>query len=423
MKQFLINLTKNNWQIILFCIVHIVIFLIVFQSGVYGWTIENDVMVDYPNALRMYLGELPYLDFNVEYPPLAMLFAYLPIIFSPYATIYLWSYITELLIFDIIGIFFIKALAEELHLNRWKTLGFYTLAILAIGPIITARLDIIPAIITLIALYFFIKGHHKTAFVFLAIGTCIKFYPVILVPLFLIYLWKNQQIRKIFTGIASFAITGLIIILPALILSTEGLWHSLTYHAERGLQIESTYASILELCYSFGIIPLEFEDSYGSTNLISTLADNIANISFVFIVLGLLAVYWFFYKRLKNTPCRENTNPLHDYDKGSIIVYSIITILIFILTNKVFSPQYIIWLLPFIVLITGKTGKIPILLFIMIGLMSFFIYPQHYKGIEEGNMYVILMLFARNSVLAILAYIVLRCKQESYNLAQQLNNR
>jgi uncharacterized membrane protein len=327
-----------------------------------------------------------------------MLFAYLPVIFSPHASVYVWAYISQLLVFDIIGILIIRALAVKLHLDPWKTLIFYTLAILSIGPIITSRLDIIPAIATLGAVYYFIDGKHKTAFILLAAGTCIKIYPVILVPFFLIYLFLNRQRQNAINGIGCFAAACLIVIIPVLILSPDGLWHSLIYHAERGLQIESTYASVIELIHAAGNLPITIVHNYGSSNLASPLADSMAKASFFIMAPALTAVYWLFYKHTGN---RHSDNEM-------IITYSLLAILVFILTNKVFSPQYLIWLLPFIVLATGRFKNISMLLFIMASLMSIFIYPQHYKSLESNTLYTVAMLVMRNAILVVLAFVTIK---------------
>jgi uncharacterized membrane protein len=402
------NTIRQNWELSLFVLAQVVIFLYVFQSGLYGKFLQEDFTLDYYYSTNIIHGLLPYRDFTVEYPPLAMLFTFLPRLVTSNLTGYYWAYTVEMLIFSLIGLFIIAALAKEMCLSLWKTLGIYTLGLLAIGPLITVRFDIIPALITLSAVYALIKGHSNLAWALLAGGVLTKLYPVVLAPVFLIYQLQHQPKRQTVIGIATFAITLAILTLPALIISPSGLWHSLTYHAQRGLQIESTYASILELGYSFGLIPLNFTFDYGSINAVSPLANKIAGLSFAIMMIGLLAFYWFYYRGLKNRHRMDSKSQGFEYDRALLLNYSLLAILVFILTSKVFSPQYIIWIFPFIPLVIGNWRTTCGLLFIMVGLMTFFIYPKYYAGIEHGELITVVTLVLRNVVLVVMAFLVLR---------------
>jgi hypothetical protein len=207
------------------------------------------------------------------------------------------------------------------------------------------------------------------------------------------------------TGIVSLAIVSAIIVIPLLLFSPGGFWHSFFYHAQRGLQIESTYASFLELAYAFGLIKLDFVFSFGSVNLVSPLADILARISFAVMFVSLFVTYWFFFKGMKNVSGINPVPRISGHTGGWLVNYSIVSILIFILTSKVFSPQYIIWLFPLIPLITGKWRGLSILLFIMAGLMTFFVYPKYYAGIEHGELVTVGMLVLRNAALIMLVFV------------------
>jgi uncharacterized membrane protein len=420
LEQSLPRLVRNNWQLLVFGIVHAFIFLYVFKNGLYGWSAGDDMPPDYLYALYMSKGYIPYRDFAVEYPPLAMVFAFLPKLVSAGYSGYIWSYCIEMLLFDLLGLFVIYKIAREFHLIQWKTLGAYTLALLAIGPLITIRFDIIPAVIVLLSLYFFIKGHHTIAWGLLAAGTLTKIYPIVLAPLFLIYHWRYRQYKTAVTGLICFVVVCLIIVAPLLIISPDGLWHSLTYHTQRGLQIESSYASFLELLYGFGLINLDFIFNFGSTNIVSPVGDVFANIYILFTLAGLLVVYFVYSKRLRIIQKEEGFSQLPLLKQSTLLGFSLISILAFMLTSKVFSPQYIIWIYPLIILISGKWRKLSILLFVMIGLMTFFVYPEFYENIQKGQLTVIAMLVLRNVALVLMALILLKSKQALTNWSEPL---
>jgi len=331
---------KQKWQLIIFCLIHIIIFTIIFNSNLYVSEGHYGGTLYYYYSLRMVeLGQLPYQDFAVEYPPLALVFFTLPYLIISNPATYVNVFAIEILLFDLLGLFLISALSRRLNLSLWKTLAIYTLALLAIGPIIAHRYDLIPATIVLLALYTFSQGKHKTSWALLAVGMMTKIYPIILAPIFLLYHWRHRQNRQAIAGVATFAITTAVIITPFLLLSPDGLWNSFSYHAQRGLQCESTYSSFLLLGQMLGLTSVEMEFSFGSLNITSPLADMLAKVSPLIMLFSLVAVYWFFYKSQSERAVVQQTSSLMNQpDTARIVSYSLIAILAFMLANKVLSP-------------------------------------------------------------------------------------
>jgi len=353
------------------------------------------------------LGQLPYQDFAVEYPPLALVFLTLPRLIAPNPATYANVFAIEILLFNLLGLLLISALARRLNLSLWKTLAIYTLALLAIGPIIAHRYDLIPAIIVLLALYTFSQGKHKTSWALLAVGMMTKIYPVILAPIFLLYHWRHRQNRQAIVGVATFAITTMAIVVPCLLLSPDGFWNSLSYHAQRGLQCESTYSSFLLLGQMLGLTSVEMEFSFGSLNVTSPLADVLAKVSPLVMLFSLVAVYWFFYKtQIKRAVVQQTPSLINQPDTARIVSYSLLAMLAFIITNKVLSPQFIIWLYPLIPLVVGRWRRTSWLMFILIGLMTYLVYPLAYDGIRQGHPLVTSILFMRNVSLITLAFLL-----------------
>ena len=400
---------KQKWQLIIFCLIHILIFTIIFNSNLYVSEEHPGAPVYFNYSTRMVaIGQLPYQDFAVEYPPLALVFFTLPRLIASNPVTYANVFAIEILLFNLLGLFLISALARRLNLSLWKTLAVYTLALLAIGPIIAHRYDLIPAIMVLLALYTFSRGKYKTSWALLAVGMMTKIYPAILAPIFLLYHWRHRQNRQVIVGVATFAITTAVIMAPFLLLSPDGLWQSFSYHAQRGLQCESTYSSFLLLGQTLGLTSLEIEFSFGSYNVTSPLANILAKISPLLILFSLGAVYWFFHKSQGGRAVVQQTlSPINQPDTARIVNYSLIAILAFMLTSKVLSPQFIIWLYPLIPLVAGRWRRISWLMFIVIGLMTYFIYPVAYGGIIiKSHPLVIGMLVLRNVSLIILAFLL-----------------
>jgi len=406
MKRYL---AKHSWQLIIFSTIHVVIFLFWFQSPIYDKLTPgfSGFLVFWDYSSNIAQGLLPYRDFAVEYPPLGMVFITLPRLITTSADTYWIAFVIEMLLFDLAGLFIIAGLAKRLGLSLWQTLVIYTLALLAIGRIISIRYDLVPAILTALAIYAFIRGKYKVAWALLAAGTFTKIYPIVIAPVFLLYHVRTNTKRQIISGVITFAVTSAAIVVLPLLWSPGGFWQSFTYHAERGLQLESIYSSFLLVCQAFGLTSLATADSFGSVTVTSAVANLLAQISPLIVLFSLVTAYWLFYReRRESTAVKKKFAPLNQSDAACIVKYSFLAILVFIITNKVLSSQFIIWLYPLIPLLVGRWRSVTWIIFIITGVMTYFVYPVYYRAIISGSYLAVGLLFVRNMLLIVLAYLV-----------------
>ena len=402
--------TKHSWQLIIFGIIHIVIFFFLFKSVVYSRLIPGYFgfieFWQYASNVGHHL--LPYKDFAVEYPPLGIAFVTWPGLITTNPDVYYGIFVAETLLCDLAGLFIISGLTKQLKLKLWQTLTVYTLSLLAIGRIISIRFDIFPAILTLFAIYIFIKGKYKIAWAMIAIGTFTKLYPIVIVPIFLLYHMFHNTKREIIVGIVTFILVSAAIVLPVMLLSPSGFLNSFTYQTGRGLQLESTYASILLVLKTFGFTSLAIDYASGAIGVTSSLANILAEISPLIICFSLIATYWLFYREQKgNLSTKSKFGALNLSDATLMVKYSFLAILVLIITNKVLSPQYLIWLYPFIPVLTGPRKIMSWITFIIIGIMTYFIYPVFYEALINEEYFVVGLLLARNILLIVLAFLVI----------------
>ena len=400
---------KHSWQLIIFSIIHVVIFFFIFSSIIYGKLVPGyfGFLEFWGYASNVSHGLLPFRDFAVEYPPLGIAFITWPGLITSNPDVYYGIFVTETLLFDLAGLFIISGLAKQLGLQLWQTLTVYTLSLLSIGRLISIRYDIFPAILTALAIYVFIRGNYKIAWATIAIGTFTKLYPIIIVPIFLLYHFCHNTKREIINGIITFTLVSAAIAVPVMLLSPSGFIHSFTYQTGRGLQLESIYSSILLMCKSFGWTSLSINYSSGAYGITSSLANLLARISPLLIMFSLITIYWLFYReQRRNTPAMSKFSSLNSSDAACIVKYSFLAILVLIITNKVLSPQYLIWLFPFIPLLTGPRKVMSWIIFIAIGVITYFIYPVFYDAIINGAYFAVGLLFVRNILLIVLACLV-----------------
>ena len=382
---------RRYWPLLLFALVHFLIFPWFAPATPAG---QPGRYIFFEYASRVIHGELPYRDFPLEYPPLSLLVLLPPRLFAGDLLGYLQVFAWAMLLLDLLGLAVLAAFARSLGHSIWGTLLIYTLILLTLGPLVGGRYDLFPAVLTLLALYAFHRRRHNFSWAILALAIMAKLYPVVLVPLFALSSLRGRECSCLVRGVLAFLLTMGLIVAPCLWLSPAGLWHSFSYHLERGLQLESTYASFLLLEHTFGSTSLGLSFDHGAWHLSSPLANALASLSPIFMGLASLAVYLLYWKRGWTT-------------FGGEVNYALLAILAFVLTSKVLSPQFLIWLSPLIPLVSGRWRQACWPPFLLAGFLTQYIFPAHYPELTSGAPKLIDVLLWRNLLLFLLAGLLL----------------
>ena len=262
------------------------------------------------------------------------------------------------------GIYFL------LRRSRSRGAAIAFAAYMAIGSYATgaARFDIIASGLTLLAILYAGRSRWRWAFTFLALATMLKLYPLILVPPFVIaqqiqskqpwLSWQRWKALALFTLICS------ALIVVSLLLNVQGTLGPLSYFNVRPLQVESFPAALIWLS-SFAGNPIHFVNSFGSTNILGNHSASLSRLFTVFLAIGLLLT---FYMQLRG--------------KLDLMKSCLLTLLIVIVTSKVFSPQYLMWVTPMIAYI-GKSNWRWLLSWGSVGLLTTWIYPFIYLAVPH----------------------------------------
>jgi len=386
---------------LVFAVLHAILLLAifaVFDFNVMGHGLECTI------AQKILDGNIPYRDFLVEYPPLALFSFLLPALISSSLAAYSFLFALGVFLLDLVILYILYKLAGRLNLNVWYVLGAYTLCLVAVGTLVTGRFDMLPTALVMAALYAFINGKNKTSWALLALGLTTKLYPAIIAPLFALYLLRQKKYRQLIQGVAVFAVVVLALNLPWVFINADGYWYSYEYHMLRGLHSESSYASVILLGQTLGLTQVDSGLTYGSWNIASPLADTLAKYSFYITAVFLLSAYGLYARRLWQTPKEESEGMGLDKEAiKQLLLFSLLVILIMLLASKVFSPQYLIWICPLIPLVMERRFYNMLLLFLIAAGISQVIYPHRYMEFEYatlGNQYgyqnMIVLLFIRN---------------------------
>src|SRR6266851_3920166 len=207
----------------------------------------------------------------------------------------------------------------------------------------------------------------KWAFVLLALATMIKFFPVVLVIPFLIAQQK-QYSEKWYSGHRWSALgvyCGICIVATLLSLSLNigDTINPFLYFFNRPIQVESVPATLLWLGNFLGY-PTSIEQSFGSVNILGALSQGVSLASSLCLVVGLLYTFWLQWR-----------------GKLDIYTASLLTVLIIIITGKVFSPQYLIWIAPLLAFV-GKANWKWLVTWGIVGLLTTWVYPNMYNSVK-----------------------------------------
>jgi uncharacterized membrane protein len=389
------SLLSPGWQLILFVVVTGLIFYVLFNT-IYKTPYSPIGKIFLNDASLVMQGQVPYLDFNFEYPPLALLFFVLPRLATSSLHMYTLLYKTEVLLAVLIGLLLIYLIAKRLGKSPWQMMLVYTLCILAVGPIIAEQFDIFPAVITLGSIFALMNGKNKIAWALLALGILIKIYPIFLAPVYLAIALRNHHYRAAATEILTALIIGIIVAIPFVILGSDSIKNLAEYHLQRGIQLESTYSSFLLIGDMLGLGVVKTIFDFGSWNLTGGLSGTLMQLSGYLLMVLLLITYWFIYRRIK-TGKSQSTR---------IGAYALLVLCIVLISGKVLSPQYLIWLIPLIPLVLHHGKLIILAFFILISIVTYYLFPQAYLDLIDLKTIPIIFLFIRNLLLIALAIVI-----------------
>ncbi|MDD5552031.1 MAG: glycosyltransferase family 87 protein [Candidatus Pacebacteria bacterium] len=384
-----------NKKIILLSVISLFIFL--FIIFIFISTTDTDIKIYYSYAQSILQNKVPYRDFFVVYPPFSLLPIILPGFFSTNITTYKNLFGLEMLTFLILTIFLLYLLSKRLKKDYFLVILGFLLISIFLSYTIIKRFDIFVTFLIVLSTFLLVKKKYCLSGVLLIFGVFTKFYPIILFPLFFLYIFKKESVKKSLFFVFSSGVTFFIIVLFLfLIMPPQGSGlYSLEYQFTRPLHFESFYGSTLLLLEKTKVPIFKTtlkNDMYGWSLYDSPLLKFILPFSTLFILIMFMLLFYSFEKK-------------GEISDGSLLKYVFSFLLIFMTFNKVLSPQFLIWILPLgLLALNSKEFKI---LFLVV-FLTFFIYPPLYGILIEKQFFALSLLFLRNVLLVLLSFSFLR---------------
>jgi uncharacterized membrane protein len=346
----------------------------------------------------------PFSDLKWEYPPLGFLIMLVPALASTDVWGYQAAYGLWAAAVAIVGLAVVQKVTKAYDGDTSLSAAIYVVGMALLPLFIFERYDIFPAVFTVCAMYLYLKGRVGWAMLFLSLGALSKLYPALLMPVFLIPYAVKKEWGKAIGNAAIFAVASVVLTIPFILLQPEHFTTFLSYHSDRGIQLESIASSAILVVELLGLTATYTDNSFGSFNLSGSLPDAVSGLMMPLTIAALLLCYVYYYVQIKRS------EGCGDYLKRSVPTMVFLTVLIFVIFNKVFSAQYLVWLLPLAAVFFTSREKLPMLPLayfagaVLLTMPFLSIYP----GFCAHVPLMVLYLLVRNVLMVLLTVEVLR---------------
>jgi hypothetical protein len=361
----------------------------------HGWFAKHQVMdttVYAHYAHLMKAGRVPYLNFKFEYPPLALPIFLIPGWIAGHSW-HVYERTFELMMLAC-GLATVGLGAWLLARDRVSPvrllagLALGALTPLLIGSVILSRFDLFPTLLTIAALTALITDRPRTAFLLLGLGVAAKAYPAVMVPLAGVYVWRNFSRREALIGLAWFAGVVAVCYIPFVAIAPHGVLWSFRDQGTRPLQIESVGASLWLAAHQIVGLHLKLFFSHGSDNLYGHPPTTAASVMSVVQWVAIAFVWGIF--------------ALGRATRERLVLASAAAVCAFLLLGRVLSPQYLIWLVPLVMIAPGRRGFVAVGLLALSMALTQVWFPQHFLQLKEFKPLQSWAVVARNTVLLVL---------------------
>jgi Glycosyltransferase family 87 len=356
---------------------------VVVASALFGFSfyaliswIEHGQLSDVPVYIHyvalMRHGAVPYRDFKFEYPPAALPAMLLPSYMS-------WSYATSFaVLMGVCGGACIAVSASALAAvdataeRTWAALLAIGVSPLVLGSLFDTRFDLWPTLLALGALAALVRQRPLVSGALLGLGFAAKLWPAVLLPLGVVHLWRRRGETGALAFVAAFLLVSAACFLPFAVLGPDGLRAMFADQLDRPLQVESLGAAVLMAAQHLGMRPLTTVSTHGAQALSGRGAGLAADLSTVLEVAAVVVI-WIVFARRRHA------------EGEAVLIAAAAAVAALVAFDRVLSPQYLIWLVPFVFLVRGVRGIVAGgLLFLALGLTQTW-FPGHYWSLALGH--------------------------------------
>jgi hypothetical protein len=342
----------------------------------------DDVHIYFHYGSLILAGQVPYHDFRLEYPVLALPAFLLPRIVTNDFDAYRWLFALELYAANALTLFLVIRTVGRYgtHADVLRRLAWYSLVLALLCPLALCRFDLMATAWAFAAALAFSSARPGLGGVLAGTGVHLKIVPGVTA---LVGIASPGPGRP--RGLVGFLATCAAGVGGTLWLGGRYVSSSLLYHVERGVEIGSTHAGLMMVAAWLFVAPLSYRYVEHANEVITPWSNAAARLAFPVQVAALLAVAW---KARKAIP--RGADPMRFHAAG---------VLGFMAFGKVLSPQYVLWPLPFLAVLKGPIGARARAAFLIVCILTTLIYPWELTALMDFTPLAVTMLNVRNFLL------------------------
>jgi uncharacterized membrane protein len=305
----------------------------VIRGGLFHSERFGDVSLYASFAQRMLDGDVPYRDFFVEYPPGSLVSFLVPGVIS--IAHFTAAFKAFMALCGVATVLLVARIDR-----RPAVLIPIALAPLAVGPLLLDEFDLWPTLLTVAALLALLRGRGTVGAALLGLGAATKIFPAAILPVALVWLYRRYGRRSAARAAAAFAATVVVVYGVFAVVAPGGIWFSTRVQLQRGLQKESIGAAFLYVLDKLGLYTAHIRVGNAQwTELTGTAGTALTAISTIAEVAAVLLVVVLAARRAA--------------DESTLLLAATAAVAGFVAFGKVFSPQYLVWLVPLVPLAGG----------------------------------------------------------------------
>lgn len=398
--------TANQWTVqrhLLLLVVTCILMKFVvmfFTTAVFHSFIDYfDIGTYFNHTVPLLQGQIPYIDYQIEYPVLALLpilIALVPALMTNNVMLFILSFQFLMLLCDIVTTVCVYLIALKIwdEKRAFLSAGLYVTSFSTAYFVIT-KYDAFPTCLLMLALLFTLYGMKMKGYLFSGLGFFAKIYPAVALPFFVLHNSKNTPLKEeIINALKIIVPLFAVLFIPFILLRPEAIK---TYLFTTGSSA-AVYANTLTYAvYAY------FVD-------IGHLGITMEVCSFVmYLIMGTIGIvlFWSAYR---------------DPEKRPVTLIKLIACVLItaVLFTKFHSPQYIVWYTPLLAILAADE-IITIVLFYLYQALAYIEFPlmfgSFYTNLEytapagSATWYGTLFFFtAEFAVLILLTLLVIRPK-------------
>jgi uncharacterized membrane protein len=331
----------------------------------------------------MAAGSVPYRDFRVEYPPGSLPLFLAPALVTRTASAYRHVFEAEMSGVLLALLVVVRLVLVERR-RALAVIGATALAFGLLGSVTLIRFDLAAALLTAVAVVAVLRRHASIGGLALGAAIATKGYPLALLPIMGIHVARDIGLRAARVACSLAAATVAAVYAPFVTVAPHGVKWSIDAQLFRPLEIESLGGVVYGLAHKLLRSPLES----GVYSFSGRPADTVGTVSAI-VGCGALVAIWL---RFLRSPA----------DARAFTLACAACVAVVIGFSKVFSPQYLLWLIPLVVMIPGR-NRAALTGLVATCALTAAVFPRHWEGLRSLHWTPLLVELARDLLVLALA--------------------